>query len=200
MDLIMRGMAGFVERIFGRGFSLTRGCGICQRSQAALKDSAVKLLSCCLGGYMVRKNGILVTCCLALSAGADGTYFYKLATLTVDPSGEMKVESFCAGDNVQHFRELPKCGHLGYGQPIFKPYNPVTGMYEYYITTPACRAQNPCSPSIPACPATRSRTIPSNLPWGKYLTIGDNHPSLAGISRKPKAPEIPPLLLRSTRS
>jgi len=67
-----------------------------------------------------------------LSAGADGTYFYKLATLTVDPSGEMKVENFCAGDNIQHFRELPKFGHLGYGQPIFKQYNPVTGMYEYY--------------------------------------------------------------------
>ncbi len=51
--------------------------------------------------------------------------------LTVDPSGEMKVENFCAGDNVQHFRVLPKFGHLGYGQPIFKQYNPVTGMYEY---------------------------------------------------------------------
>ena len=74
---------------------------------------------------------------------------------------------------------------------IFKQYNPVSGMYEYYITTPACRAQNPCSPSIPACSATRSRTIPSNLPWGKYLTIGDNHPSLAGISRNPKAPKCP---------
>ena len=46
------------------------------------------------------------------------------------PARETCQADFCAGDNVQHFRELPKFGHLGYGQPIFKQYNPVTGMYE----------------------------------------------------------------------
>ncbi len=47
------------------------------------------------------------------------------------PARETCQADFCAGDNVQHFRELPKFGHLGYGQPIFKQYNPVTDMYEY---------------------------------------------------------------------
>lgn len=66
------------------------------------------------------------------SLGADGVYFYKLATFTVGDDGEMKVEYFCGKDNIQHFRELPMIGHVGSGEPIFKQYNPESGRYEYY--------------------------------------------------------------------
>ena len=73
-----------------------------------------------------------------LSAGSGGTYYYKLATLTVDGGGDMKVESFCAGSNVQHFRELPKFGATGSGEyaKLFTQYNPVSGQYDYKGVSP----------------------------------------------------------------
>jgi len=65
------------------------------------------------------------------SYGSDGEYYYKLGTLKVE-DGYPCMELWLGGDNIQHFRELPKISGVGTGQKIFKQYNPETGEYQYF--------------------------------------------------------------------
>ena len=65
--------------------------------------------------------------------GSAGYMCYKLATFTV-VEGEIKVEMFCGGGNIQHYRELPMFKATGITDGVvelFTRYDPKEGKYLY---------------------------------------------------------------------
>lgn len=62
------------------------------------------------------------------SSGTDGDYYYKLATFAVGPPA--KLTMFGAGDNVSHYRELPRFVKAGGTADVFKEFLPSAGQYK----------------------------------------------------------------------
>jgi len=62
------------------------------------------------------------------TAGTDGDYYVKLATFTVGPP--LKLTMFAAGDNVDHYRELPMFVKAGGTADTFKEFDATEGKYK----------------------------------------------------------------------
>ena len=65
--------------------------------------------------------------------GAEGSYYYPLAKFEVDAEGAFKITYILAGDNIQHFRDLPMFKKASDdGEDVFHCYNQETTTYETY--------------------------------------------------------------------
>lgn len=65
------------------------------------------------------------------SQGSNAIKYYPIATFLAAAGGVITFTKTCAGDNIDHYRELPIFCHLGNGAVLMKWYNPDIGQYEY---------------------------------------------------------------------